>query len=74
MGNVAKVMDRRTVLSPRADRRGREDVIVQYQATGVGVWSITIPAEDATPEGIAAAIKADVASRRQLTQTEIPLD
>lgn len=61
---TATVKDRRVFPSVRADRRGKMDVLILYETDTTGQYTLTLPEEDATPDGIVAAIRADADARK----------
>lgn len=59
-----RVTDFRTLPSIATDRRGLLDAMITYELTGVGIDTVTMPSEDATPDAVKA--KVEEAVRKKL--------
>ncbi len=74
MATSAKVLDARQFPSADRARPGKMDVLVTYEIAGTAQYSIVVPEELATRDGVQAAIAADVRRRQDLRGGEFTIE
>jgi hypothetical protein len=56
-----RILDQHRVPSLDPQRKGKDDLVVTYSVNNARGYMVRVPAENATPQTIEAAVRADVA-------------